>query len=508
MQRAIKHSVAIFTLAYLAIEIQAILFVLDIFSIHVNTKTLSEYERFGYASVGIGVSLLFIKSFVAYPPVNKKISLILLVMLTSPIIYFISTWGVYEIINRSTEFVPNESKPKALQVSINMLTDPSYKNAFSFYLDNASVKIEPPLIKKYVRVQPHSDKLVRSFYIKGVKGVYLFSKYYETQTKFVDKKGWDNLLLTIRRAAYYDGVLPSELFGSIAQGEILKAFLLSVNPFTLLDAYIEIKESAISDEFGYDIHLELLSDIIKDNTSINDLFSIKSMRKASRFYDNNKYWDLQMNNEAWKLLRNHWTFLPAKYNSNIGPMNSARIHYSENALSKYGITDVIFPWNSKRNVFYDSEYVESIKMITPFFFDADGMPVNNLENFRNKKKKDLYVNNLQIGLHKNLRGFWDKYRFESLSRLTTDHNAWENQVESELNSDLIRVSVILPIMLLFSLSLVLLNLYLLVKVSWHYASTGIVVISIMNYSHGGEFTKWILDTIIFISVKESQIFLY
>ena len=124
-----KKIFSILALLYLIIEVQAFLFLSEIYTDSVSPESLSMYERFGYASSGIGLTLFVL--FQLFKAANKPVKIV--TTLAIPLIYVTLVWGVYEAVNQSPNIIPDNKRADAAYAALKTLDKPSWKNATEFF---------------------------------------------------------------------------------------------------------------------------------------------------------------------------------------------------------------------------------------------------------------------------------------------------------------------------------------------------------------------------------------
>ena len=105
-----KNVFATLSVVYLAIEVQAFTFLSKLYRTDVSSALLSDYERFGYASAGIGISLFFAQwAWTRAKNTKSKLG----VLLCLPLLYIITVWSSYEIVHKSPDWISEKERPKA-----------------------------------------------------------------------------------------------------------------------------------------------------------------------------------------------------------------------------------------------------------------------------------------------------------------------------------------------------------------------------------------------------------
>lgn len=474
---------------------------LDIFTKPLSIEELSEFERFGYASSGIGLSILFMR--IAYTSLKSKSKSWIVILIATPVVYFISVSTVYELVNKIPDMVPKSKKPVALSSAVSMLSSPSINDAFGFYLNSSDD--EKPDISQFIEMYPYSNKQIRYIYIQGIRNIDTFSRLYGTQVHQLNKDVMTQLYMQNNIKNFISNSIKSEDVGSFVVADFQKISTMAVNPLLIPELSRQIYVSPSYHSLRAEQHFELIRRS-PDSIINGDLFDIKFAKRVSRSFNTSNAQASILDNIAWQEMRAKMEFLPSNFDANIGALESARLYYSKHLLSKYGVYETLIPWHSNRNIYLDDAYLKTVSAIAPFFFSNE-RPITDLSKLRNRESRNKYIYMLQERLPNSLKVAWDKYRFSAIERLVSDENSWDNVFENQSNKDLIRVSTALPLLFIMSIVLILANIYSLFKISPIYLIAGGALSIGSAVAYHFKLSHPIIDAILWISVRESQVFL-
>ncbi len=486
------HVLPTLSVIYLFIETQALLLLSKIYTDVVPVSSLSEYERFGYASAGLGVCLLFIKYIASKKDLSHKL---LCSLFLAPFVYMISVWAVYETVQRSPFWINDELKPRAMRATVNTLSSPSFNNALSFFLDRSSTSDEieqrtATMLQNY----PSSDRVIQGTYIEGMKSVDLFARYYQSHAEALDTKLWNKVWKDGKRLKYYterdrytrDNI--NVLWGNAARAEQSSISPLSIERLATLYT-MKIEFPAIYQ------HSKL------ENIQGNSLFLTK--KETLSLSSETVSWDV------WREIGEDFSIWPT-YHHDKAFLEQFRAAYSQGVLGKYAyIPNAIMPWyHEEKNPLSSDVYRRALFQISPFLFNKQGEPLISISRLYNDDKRSRYITRIARGLPEELKDNWIVYQKRTISSLSHSTDAWLKPTDKSLHIDLLRVGVITPILLLLSLILILTNLVLLFKENIIVGVVGATASAAALLSIAPPLTKALIELLLMISVKEANIFLF
>ncbi|APD92460.1 hypothetical protein BM525_21615 (plasmid) [Alteromonas mediterranea] len=503
-----KIFVALITALYLGIELQAWLFLTELYTKTLTPKVLGEYERFGYASFGIGVCILFIRIAAKNNSV-KKFSLAILLV---PLIYVASVWSLYEAVQRSASYIGD--KPKALKSSVLTLSQPSWDNAFLYYF--GTPQIDEGKVSRLMELYPPSEKLIQSSYIQGIRSIDDFSGVYNKAVGRLDKEVVNAL---IKRARLFSvdiqsDVREQESLNAIAlQQAINERWLANLNPWFLSSYYRNLDlypDSLMSAKTYYKEQLDNLDfhapKLAFSYPSIGIAIDVVNwpVKKQSFTKDIEKVKDRALISK----------FLGYKQTVEAEPtiqgLNYFRFLVSSKLFEPLVLEDDAFPmlpWDSGASIYDDSAFLFGAMQIAPFFF-KDGEPVVNFSMLSERETQLKYIDRIRVGLPQSLRSHWIEYQKQSFIELSRDSSAWSSPASFALNKDLVRVGGVLPLMLFLSTVMLAINLAFGLSTGWKNAAITVSAIIIAGLGAHLGFTEYLKQMLLLISVKEPQIFVF
>lgn len=468
---------------YLLIEMQAWAFLSEIYRKEVPSSLLSDYELFGYASAGIGLSLLALK----FSLRSKNKAIIIIGALLTPIVYVSAVWGMYELVNNSDKLIPNSKRPQVLSASIKTLGGSSWTNSYAFLLDNQSDENIENQINNFQRLHPTPDRVIQYTYIHGINNLYLFNNRYKEAAEMVDKELWPILWKKTRSAAMYK--TGGELHLRAAESYLtnLKIWVDSSknNPMEWLSLY------------GGMLYIE------QENKAPFESFPLIGQSKVKKNYE---YQNEEINKVAWELMGESFKLWPKMEAFNEESFREAMTIATVGAV--VNINQTLIPWyQGDQSVFLTQEYNLFVRQLTPFFFAKDGSPLISMKNISDRSTRTKYIERLQDGLPERLRESWFEFQRNSLTLLSNSKSEWENKTASKIASPLLRVGVITPIMLVLSSTLVVFNIIMLWRDSKLVAITIVLLGICIGVGLFPSASNFALETLIKISVEKPAIYL-
>lgn len=505
-----KNFVALITALYLGVELQAWLFLSELYTKTLTPKVLGEYERFGYASFGIGVCILFIRITAKHNSLKKFSFAILLV----PLIYVASVWSLYEAVQRSASYIGD--KPKALKSSVLTLSQPSWDNAFLYYF--GTPQINEDNISRLMELYPPSENLMQSSYIQGIRSVDDFSGVYKKAVGRLDKEVVNAVIKRARLLSVdiQSDVREQESLNAIAlQQAINEQWLANLNPWFLssyyrkLDLYPDSLMSAktyykgqldnldfhapkLAFTFSYPsigIAIDVVNWPVKKQSFTKDIEKIKDRALISKFlgyYQTVEAEPTTQGLDYFRFLVSLKLFEPLVLENDAFPM---------------------LPWDSGASIYDDSAFLFGAMQIAPFFFKG-GEAVVNFSMLSERETQLKYIDRIRAGLPQSLRSHWIEYQKRSFIELSRDSSAWSSPASFALNKDLVRVGAVLPLMLFLSTVMLAINLASGLSAGRKNAAITVSVIIIAFLGAHLGYTEYLKQLLLLISVKEPQIFVF
>jgi len=499
-----EQSITCISFIYIFVEATALLFLIDIFTIKLDLDTLSLYEKFGYFSASIGISLLIL--FQVKKHVLHSIPYWILFILTLPILYVTSAWLLHSTIHKIPDIVPDSKKSMALTASVRLLNSPSIGRGLGFYLPNES-QLSTSEIKNYVSNYPMSNKVIQRFYTKGIINARDYSINYDAVASKVDKQKWSQQIKKLEAKRFF--LLEQSntyVIGSVAHMDMSLVTIYALSPFTLQKAFDIVAYSPIKGDVGKILHVDAYNRISKK--PFESILSSKLNFQMANEYDNSTMMVTMQNKYIWQKLAKQYDFISSTNqpdNNNI--LEGLRESYSEHMLYNYS-PGTKFNWYDG-NPYDDQAYKKGLLSIVPFLFNENEQPIITLSKLQDKEFIKQSVNNLSNRLPLSLKTNWQNYREASIIRLSGTSEHWENRkLESATHNDMVRVSVVLPIMVIVSALLLLINLFRVSRGSKTNIAIGLGVLLLAFISSQTPIKGIMLDVANDLSLYESQVFLH
>lgn len=476
----IKHVLLTLSSIYILIEIQAWAFLSEIYRNEVSSDLLSNYELFGYASAGIGISLLLIKQ--ASKIKNKVI--FTLTVLATPVFYIIAVWGIYELVNQSDKVIPNDFRPQVLSASIKTLSTPSWNNTVLFL---GSSEATPYDIKKLQSLHPTPDVVIQKNYIQGMDSLAKFNQRYKEVAEMVDRDLWPILWKKTRGVAIHlsSGELHLREVESHLDYLYNWAESSKRNPLEWLSFYSGLASLQAQNKHPF-IHVSMLDDSVLQKTYI--------------------YQDEEIDKFAWELMGDsfdNWL------NATSFNHESYRAAITQSTVGEYvNLKGHLIPWyTNESEVFNSQEYWYFTNQLTPFFFSEEGKPLISIRNINDRETRMRYIRRLQEGLPYEMKDSWLSYQASLLKALSQNAEKWEDKTASSIASPLLRVGIVTPLMLVLSSFLILFNSYSLWKENKLIAISSVVIGVILATGLFPSTTDLLLKTLVTISVEHPAVYL-
>jgi hypothetical protein len=494
MKKRYTHTLYL-SIAYLLLEVTAFRFLSSIFTRDVGNELLSQYERFGYASAGIGAALLFYTVALNY---SNKIPARVAGALFVPLIYMMSVWSLYEFVHKSPNYVPEDVRVEAARAGLMTLSKPDVNNVLLFYFSNTNKAKYIEAIPHIIENRAHEDEFIQAVYIQGIRNISAFKDYYESHANMLDKPFISEVW---RNVSYHSYLKNKENFSETGMSRLIHEQYQWKS--RQMRSPVQLPALALS---SYLIKKEPL---IKEH--VDNLLTVKPGLATTKTADAGMTIARYKHEEAaWDLMRKEVPQLGHYISgSEREILDRLRYSYSQNVLSPFAyLPNASIPWANNVSPLRSETYNAALQQIAPFFMDKNGIPVLTIARIYDKDTYFGYINNLQLGLNPKLREQWSSYLSLSYQKLATDRNEWLVPTQFELHKDLLRIGAVVPIMLSLSALLILMNLLNLLRQG---VISGVVAAAIVisAFTIQNEiFDEFLLDALLSISVKESQIYLY
>lgn len=481
-----KFLLTLLAVIYLGIELQAVLFLLDILNTPLSVEQLNHYERYGYASAGLGISLLAARLVWTKYQASSKVKTIA-TLTVIPVVYLLSVSLVYEFIHQVPDFVPLQKKPEAFSVGVKQLSDPSASNATLFY-STKPVVVTQGGIDKFLERYPTNERQVRLIYLEGLRGLKEWDRAFEQSYERMNKAHIEEL---VYRAA-------------------------QSTPFSKADSRLYVIHNSTWRMWKSEYDQELKSPLLWPNLLVRNIYLRRNNPDWPIMWEGNEdapspiYGSSDSSRSAavWATLRNFSSTLPARPKYPDDLVESVRYAHSERLSQRIGMEDTfLIPWFSSEVDHRKTEsYRASSEFLTPFLFQ-EGTPLLRIELLRNNEQFETYINTLRRGLPGQLRNEWNLYHERSIHDLSVDANEWKNPVQYALNKDIIRIGVVLPWLVALSATLLLLNSLNMITTAPKWVSliaAPAVMISVFTMHKMGIQWSWVINM---ISIQNAQIFI-
>lgn len=488
----------VITLVYLFLEVLALRLLSSVFSEGVPFELMSSYERFGYATVGLGAIIIIWR--LAYVAKIKTKGLALLFLMT-PLFYICTVWISYEVIYQSPSFIAEEKRPKALRAALNTLSTPSWSNMFYFHAQSDGQTISSEKIDTVIDMSPYSDRVIRSVYISGLRNINQMSKQYKRVVTLLDRdyinRMWHNSGLS------YKGKMKHGHNEYITELSSWHEWYHRTSYPEWLNQGVVLKLSRLNQEER--IRYEIYRPYIEGHKPIqnygsDDLFVLSSRVKNE-----------VTNVFVWQDIRQKIPLMGNYiFDSKMPITERARLSISKNFFEPVSnIPGALIPWSGKwKDPTQNANYQTALKQMTPFFLNEDGEFIITVKNVYNDDTLKSYVNTLRTQLPKVFKKQWNSYLKLSYTEMSHSQERWNRPVEYELHKDMLRIGAVLPFMLLVSATLIAVNITLITKENKKYGVFALIIALVAWLHPFDGINHIVVDSLNNISVKESQVFLH
>lgn len=481
-----KKLLPLIGVVYLGIEFQAFIFLMEIMTTPLSIAQLERYERYGYASAGLGISLLSVRFIWNSKHFEGSLKRWVSTILAAPLVYMLSVWIVYELIHQVPSLTPDTSKPQAFSAGVAHLANPSFRNSLGFYY-GPELELEYEQIESFLSRYPTSDKQVQHIYLVGLRGLRDWDRVYKIAYDKMDKSLIDHL---VHSAEYSVWDLKRDV--AIPHGTAWRYWKQMY--------LVESKTPFLWGKFA-----------------LRNVYLIRQGQEwPLKWLNNESFLDQPAHPEreeyklaAWAVMRKASNSLPERPADLTDLTESVRIAHTESLFSKAGIElDLLIPWHQD-NVSHDQteSFKKTAMYLTPFLFSQEGEPLLNIDRLHDRDIMLTYTETLRRSLPEKIREIWDQYHENLIIDLAYFPERWKNPVELELNKDVVRIGLVLPWLLGLSFVLLLLNGLSLVKSYGVKSIAPILTVLVVTLIIHKSKIDWIW-LITSISIKETQIFLY
>jgi hypothetical protein len=483
--------IASISLIYLYIEAQSWLFLSRIYSSTLTNEILSQYEKFGYASAGMGVSLLFIRSILNTEKTTKAR---ILYLLLTPLIYTSSVWLIYEGINKIPSLIPTAAKPVIMQNSLKTLAKPSWSNLTLPWvnhhadIDNISDDISDD-INAFMKTHPTADRVIQATFISGIRNIAMFSEYYSASSKYVNKGLWLRMWNELETKQYFET--------EMQEPKITRHFIFSKNHINETNSLPSLLSSLFT-----------IYRAKKSSTILHDY--ITSTHSSLPRGSVHQYQKEQIRKMTWEVFDEVMPLGPyALEDRENDILERLRVAYSSKSLSKYAhLPTNHFEWDVGGNPLHQKTYLMAASQVAPFLFNAESNPLLSLNQLYTEKSRMRYIDTLQRGLPNTIKKLWNEYELRTLLNLSLNSESWLEPVDNRLHEHILRVGTVTPLMLIASTIFIIMNVIVIFMANKKLGTIGLFVISLTLSGVFSHSESYLTELMLHISVKESQVYLY
>lgn len=384
------------TAIYLLLEACSALLGAGVYFTPQSPDSLTGAEKLGYVTTSFGISWLLVLW------VHKKTSSAA-VFFVFPVLFILSVHGVHKLMDEIPKHLPNQALQASIPTGTNILANQNIEALISIYSLSTplSVNYNDADLDVFLSTYGGSDPQLQEWLIAGIEQAGLFSIYWETMSKTLNK-----------------GKLESEI--SMLRKLIAERF-----------AYHRYKYGEVSQIRYPDALFRLPID--------SDSLIASILNKET-------HWDER--SATWMRLTQNFEFLQQRPPNHNSWAEEYRKSLSASALRNYpSVVNVLIPWNNMD--LFNANYEIALREIVPYFF-INNRPILDLSLLRSYHSRALFIEELNQGISPQLKTIMVNYQKNNLKELNQTTNAWENEFKSAPGYVLARVVWILPWLVVFS----------------------------------------------------------
>jgi hypothetical protein len=464
------------TLCYLFLETLALLMVLQIFFGNPHFSLLSSYERFGYATaalgLSLGLSLLITRRYKLEPGTQPLIT-----VLCYPFLLF----AVSTAVENSTKLLPQDSRAFALTQGIKVLAKGEYKHA-DFNTQFTRVSLDYPI----------KDALIRQMHLDTIRGMAAFMR----QQPVWSEKFSEAALQGLDTAMIYKSMDSNKMQDNLAAATGVSGLFALLSPFTARTA----------------AHVGLAQQ--KDDMVLP--FIASTFFNKLPLSDNDRYAYINYVAEKRLLASLQVSLAPIKIHPHLAGKSwkdTLRESLTSHILDKAGLPVAdnqgyfAFPWRQANKAYNaDIELSRIVSWAAPFLLAANGKLVIPLSDLKNEQRVKQLEQHFLNGLHDTFRNNFNLYYRNTAQALVTQPELWRSPLAEPLYSHFLRIGVVMPALLVLSVVLLLVNYLRVARKGKESAVLGLVSIGLAVAVFNSSLLYWIMQPVLLISTREPMLF--
>lgn len=463
------------TLCYLFLETLALLMVLQIFFGNPHFSLLSSYERFGYATAALGMSLGISVYLERRFKLERGIKPLIAVLCYVLLVNVISA-----AVEHSPKLLPLQNRAFALQQGVKVLARDEQKNA-DFAEQFASVSQDYPV----------KDELIRQIHLDTIRGFASFIKQQPAWSEALNESRFGSIAsaLVYNYGDNYD--MHNELTGAAAYSSIFALF----SPFTARTAG----------------QLGLMQQ--KDDRVLATLADGIASRGATKeqHYQHYQYLGEKRLLQAIEVKLDSVKMLPHQMGTPW--KDTLQQSLTAHILTEAGLPVADqhgyfrLPWR-KANSSYNAneELSRIIRWMAPFLVSTNGKLLIPLTDFSNPQRVQQFEQHFLNGLHDTFRRNFNHYYQRNALALLNQPALWRAPLAEPLYNHFLRIGVVMPLLLVLSAILLVVNYWRVARQGKEAAVLGVVSIGLAIAVFKSQVLYWIMQPVLLISIPEPMLF--
>ncbi|QBL10426.1 hypothetical protein E0Z06_13250 [Rheinheimera sp. D18] len=463
------------TLCYLFLETLALLMVLQIFFGNPHFSLLSSYERFGYATaalgMSLGISMYLQRRFNLERGIQPLIAIFCYVLLVN---------AVSAAVENSPKLLPLQHRAYALQQGVKVLARDEQKTA-TFAEQFNSVSENYPL----------KDELIRQIHLDTIRGIAGFIRQQPAWSAALDESRFDG----VERAAAYQYGDNYDMHRDLQDAASFSGLFALLSPFTTRTAgqlgLMHQKDDRI---------WASLADILVDKKT-----SPKEHSKRWQYLGEKRLLQaLALKLDSVKMLPHQ---LGTPWKDTLQQSLTAHILAKADlpVADQHGYFSL--PWRQgKRTYNAVQEISRIIRWVAPFLVTTNGQLLIPLADFSNPKRVKQFEQHFLNGLHDTFRNNFNHYYQRTAQALISQPELWRSPLAEPLYNHFLRIGVVMPLLLVLSVILLAVNYWRVARQGKEAAVLGLVSIGLAVAVFNSSILYWVMQPVLLFSTREPLLF--
>lgn len=463
------------TLCYLFLETLALLMVLQIFFGNPHFSLLSSYERFGYATAALGMSLGISMYLQRRLKPERGIQPLIAVFC-----YVLLVNAVSAAVEHSPKLLPLQNRAYALQQGVKVLARDEQKTA-AFAQQFAGVSLDYPV----------KDELIRQIHLDTIRGIAGFIRQQPAWSAALDESRFDG----IESALVYQYNDNYDMHKNLTDAAAFSGLFALLSPFTTRTA----GQLGLMQQKDDRILATLANTLLTQDTSPKE--------HSERW----QYLGEKRLLQAVEVKLDSVRMLP--HQRGIHWRDTLQQSLTAHILAEAGLPVAdqhgyfSLPWlKATRAYNADQEISRIIRWMAPFLVATNGKLLIPLTDFSNEQRVKQFEQHFLSGLHDTFRNNFNRYYQSTAQALISQPELWRSPLAEPLYSHFLRIGVVMPVLLLLSVVLLLVNYLRVARQGKESAILGLISIGLAVAVFNSHMLYWVMQPVLLISTHEPMLF--